>query len=314
MEGYMLVAVSILIFAFIIYIIFAKFKNGVITFFNSGLHSHGEFADFIIALAAHISKKRKEIEEYNPRLYVGDERWLLDSQGPKTFYFLDEIQVDDFYYQINQPQLSEYSEREKLTGGMEGGVNLNPISLKGHKGHEAEKTSKFHIESSIASRYSIIENYLKDNQLLRYGIAQFYTDELQRQKFYDTCDNLEKEFNYKITEEERLKHWINLNKENAYPTLEEIKLITGTLVLQQDFDTEIENDQLYLSFIHPINEYLEEKDRDVKICIYCSKEKLTHSGKIFIIPGKTIKATCIGKVIRWDGQRKSLDINPIAIF
>lgn len=313
MTGYIIIALAIAILALVIYTIWTKTKSGVGTFFTSGLNPHGEFADMILTLAEHINKKKKEYE-YNPRFYIEDERWLLDSQGPKTFYYLDEFQINDLYSQINQSPLSEYSEREKSTSGIEGGVDLNPVAFKGNKGAETERTRKFLPDNSVASKYSIIENYLKDNQLLNYGIAQFYTDEAQRHKFNESCDNLEKEYKFKITEDERTKHWISLNKENAYPTLEAIKLISGNIAIQQNFSIEEQDGQVKLYFQHPINEYLEEKDRHVKICISCSKEKLTSSGKNYIIAGKTIKATCIGKIIRWDEQTKSLDINPIAVF
>lgn len=149
---------------------------------------------------------------------------------------------------------------------------------------------------------------------MNYGIAKFYTDEAQRHKFNESCDSLEKDYKFKITEEERAKHWISLNKENAYPTLDDIKLISGNIAIQQNFTIEEQDGQIKLYFKHPINEYLEEKDRDVKICISCSKEKLISSGKNYFVSGKTIKATCIGKIIRWDDQTKSLDINPIAVF
>lgn len=313
MTGYIIIVLAIAILALVIYIIWTKAKTGISTFFTSGLNPHGEFADMILTLAEHINKKKQEYE-YNPRFYIEDERWLLDSQGPKTFYYLDELQINDLYSQINQSHLSEYSEREKSASVIEGGVDLSPFAFKGNRGAETERTKKFLPDNSVASKYSIIENYLKDNQLLNYGIARFYTDEAQRQKFNESCDNLEKDYKFKIEEKERTKHWISLNKENAYPTLDEIKLISGNITIQQDFSIEEKDGQIKLYFKHPINEYLEEKDRDVKICIICSKEKLTPSGQNYIIIGKTIKATCIGKIIRWDDQTKSLDINPIAVF
>ena len=313
MTGYIIIAIAIAILALVIYYVWTKIKNGVGTFFTSGLNAHGEFAEMILTLAEHINRKKQEYE-YNPRFYIEDERWLLDSQGPKTFYYLDEFQINDLYSQINQSSLFEYSEREKSASGMEGGVDLSPVAFKGNRRAEMERTKKFLIDNSIASKYSVIENYLKDNQLLNYGIAQFYTDEAQRQKFNDSCDNLEKEYKFKITEDERTKHWISLNKENAYPTLEEIKLISGNIAIQQNFSIEEKDGQVKLYFQHPVNEYLEEKDRCVKICISCSEEKLTSSGRNYILAGKTIKATCIGKIIRWDDQTKTLEINPIAVF
>lgn len=313
MTGYILITLAIAILSLVIFIVWTKTKNGVSTFFTSGLNPHGEFAELILTLAEHINKKKQEFE-FNPRIYMQDERWLLDRQGPKTFYYLDEYQINDLYSQINQTPLSEFSEREKSASGYEGGVAINPISIKGNKGVETERTKKFQIDNSVAGKYGIIENYLKDNQLLIYGIAQFYTDEAQRHKFIESCDKLEMEYKFKISEGERTKHWVSLNKENAYPTLEAIKHISGNIAIQQNFAIEETDGQIKLYFKHPINEYLEEKDRDVKICISCSKEKLTSSGKNYFVHGKTIKATCIGKIIRWDDQTKSLDINPIAIF
>jgi len=314
MTGYFILAFALILLTLVIYIIWTKIKSGVTTFFSTGLQHHSEIAGLILTIADHIKEKKKEYEVFNPRLYIGDERWLLDSQGPKTFYYIDENQINDLYSQINQTPLLEISEREKSSKGFEGGLTNNPISLKGNKGSETEKTRKYLPDNSIASRYSLIETYLKDNQLLNYRIAQFYTDEGQRIKFNESCDSLEKDYNYKISEEERNKHWITLNKENAYPTLDSIKAFSGKIAIQEDFVIEEKEGQIKLYFKHPLNEYLEVQDRDVKICISCSKEKFTSSGKSFIVAGKTIKATCIGQIIRWDDKEKSLDINPIAVF
>jgi hypothetical protein len=314
MTGYSLIAIAICLLALVIYIIWKKIKNGVSNFFTIGLQPYGEFAELILTLGERINKKRKEEAEFNPRNFIGDERWLLDSQGPKTFYFIDESQVNDMFSQINQKSLLEYSESEKLTTGIEGGISSTPITAKGNKGSAHEKTSKFLIDNSVAGKYNHIENYLKDNQLIQYGIAQFYTDEFQREKFNESCKSLETDFKFKITEADRDKHWITLNKENAYPTLEMIKSTTGNIAIQQDFSIEETNGQIKLYFSHPINAYLEEKDKEVKICISCFQEKLTTSGMNFIKNGKTIKATCIGKIIRWDEINKTLEINPISIF
>lgn len=100
MTGYILIAGAIAILALVIFIVWTKIKNGVGTFFTSGLNPHGEFSDMVLTLAEHISKKKKEYE-YNPRYYIEDERWLLDSQGPKTFYYMDDFQINDLYSQIN---------------------------------------------------------------------------------------------------------------------------------------------------------------------------------------------------------------------
>lgn len=280
------------------------------TYINYGLNPNSEFAELIVNLAEHINKKKQD-SEYNPRDYIDDERWLLDSQGPKTFYYLDEAQINDLYSQINQNSLLEYTEREKSALAKEGGVTSKPLVIRGNKTSESEKTSRFQPDNSTASKYSVIENFLKENELLNYSFAQFYTNEYFLLKFHESCNKLEEEFNYKISKEERSIHWINLNKENAYPSLEKIKLISGNIAIQQNFIIEEFQGLIKLNFDHPINEYLEEKDRGVKICINCSKESLTPSGKTYIVSGKTIKATCIGKVIRWDEGSRALEINPI---
>lgn len=315
MKENILIVIAIIfgLLALVIFFIWHKTKKSVTSFFSFGLNPSGEFAELVLTLADYIDKKKKE-NEHDPRLYIGDERWLLDSQGPKTFYYLDNTQINDLYSQISQTRLSEYSERKKSSVGMDGGITYSPVSVKGKKDAESEQISTYTVDTSVASKYSVIEDYLKDNQLINYGVAKFYTDEFQRQRFNESCDRLESEFKFIVTEEERNDHWISLNKENANPTLEEIKLISGNIAIQQDFNIEEDNGQIKLYFIHPINEYLENKDKDVKICISCSRDKLTSSGENYIIVGKTIKATCIGKVIRWDEDQKALYINPIAIF
>ncbi len=314
--GYLLIAGAIIVFGIIIYIIYSKIKGGVITFFTSGLNPHGEFSQLILSMADYINKKKNTQEESFPRHFIDDDRWLLESQGPKTFYYIDERQINDMYAQINQaPRLEEVTEKEKASSGVDGGLSSTAVSIKGTKGSESEKTKKYSIDNSAPSKYSYVESYLKDNLLINYGIAKFYTDHTQRVKFEEACNKLEQEFKFKVSENDRNQHWISLNKEFAYPTLDGIKNSSGNIAFQEDFTILEEVDgKVKLFFTHPINSFLEDGDKNVRICINCSKENLTQAGKTFLVSGKTIKATCVGKIIRWDEQTKSLDINPIAVF
>ncbi|MES2654360.1 MAG: hypothetical protein V4620_02165 [Bacteroidota bacterium] len=315
MIAVIIVAVGLIILGLIIFVIYLKVKGGVTNFLTNGLNPHDEFSTLILSMADYIQQKRAAMDLYLPRYFVDDERWLLDSQVPKTFYYIDESQINDMYSQLNSShKLEEFTEKEKQAKGFDGGISGSALSIKGNKATESERTKKFTLDISTPSKYNFIETYLKDNILINYGIAKFYTDDTQKIKFYESCEKLEEDFKFKISETERDKHWINLNKELSYPTLEGIKNSSGNIAFQEDFSIEHIDEHVKLFFIHPINQFLEEKDKNIRICISCTKQNLTQLGNTFFLTGKTIKATCLGKIIRWDEQTKTLEVNPIAIF
>ena len=209
-----IIAIAIVIFGLIILVLYYKVKGSVTNFFTYGLNPHDEFSTLVLSMADHIRQKRSEVDQFMPRHFIGDERWLLDSQGPKTFYYIDANQINDMYSQLSSAhKLEEFTEKEKSAKGFDGGISGRTLSLKGNKATESERTKKFTLDVSTPSKYSFIETYLKDNMLINYGIAKFYTDDTQKIKFNESCDSLEKEFKFKISEEARNTHWINLNKE-----------------------------------------------------------------------------------------------------
>lgn len=303
--------------SFFAYRVFKKFKSGVISLFEygEGLEPYGPFSDIVLTVAEHINKKRKLHETSTPTFYRNEERWLLESTGLKTFYLIDERQINDFYSQINlSPVLQEITEKEKSTKLLEAGISNTPINIKGNTTGELEKTSKYAIDNSIVTKYGHVENYLKEYELISYGIAPFYSDERKKVLFYNSCDQLQVEHGFEITTEQREKHWIKLNQEYALPFLDEIKHTSGNVAIQETFNIVENEDTFQLIHLHKINDFLPDKEQGVSIVIMANKSNLSQSGKSFFINGKTIKVTCLGKVITWDDETRSLIINPISIF
>lgn len=128
------------------------------------------------------------------------------------------------------------------------------------------------------------------------------------------CTKMEDVYKYKIDLEARETHWIKLNREYANPILEQIKNLSGNVAFQEDFLVISKEDHFELSYIHRINQYLDTDSKKVSISCHLPKNNLTSTGKSYIIADKYIKATCIGKIIRWDESERCLIINPIAIF
>lgn len=69
-----------------------------------------------------------------------------------------------------------------------------------------------------------------------------------------------------------------------------------------------------LTYDHPINEDLEPSTPVVGIRVACTLDGLTFSGKTAFADGESVKATCVGKIVRWDDAMWQLVINPIAIY
>ena len=90
---------------------------------------------------------------------------------------------------------------------------------------------------------------------------------------------------------------------------------TGYVAIQTEFSImEILGDVYILSFVHPLNEYLPQEDKKVRIRATCAKGCMTSSGVSTFKKDKSVKITCLGKVVSWDNEDKILEISPIAIY
>ena len=153
-----LIFIAIVSFFLIFFYIGSKIKKATIEIieYGEGLEPYGTLSDIIITLSDKIQKKRQNLSINQPKFYENQERWLLDSQKLKTFYYLDEDQVNNFYSQINiQPRIQEYSEREKKSSSLEGGVSQGILTARGNKSGELESTSKFLVD------FNVIKNMMK---------------------------------------------------------------------------------------------------------------------------------------------------------
>jgi len=50
------------------------------------------------------------------------------------------------------------------------------------------------------------------------------------------------------------------------------------------------------------------------LSLVCNREHILNAALTVLVPGETVRATCFGSIIRWDGKQKTLVLLPVSIY
>jgi len=243
-------------------------------------------------------------------------REAFKQTGPRTFYYIDEVQVQDLYDQISEevePQTIETEEEQQSQAGVS--ANLKILSPKYDRGKKTHTKKTFEVKHTPAVMYSKIEEYLIEKGMITFGIEDFTYDESSIKEFSSMCDQMKNKFNFAVPVDLQ-NHFINDKKRGyAIERSKEVSNTSGLIAVQAEFTVidEKENSRI-LSFAHPLNQFLGSEDKPLSIEITCACDHLSPSGSHTFVSNSSVKVSCLGKLIRWDDKKHGLSINPIAIF
>lgn len=236
--------------------------------------------------------------------------------GPKTFYYLDESQVKDLYPQAFQEREPTRIETRESKGTKKGiSAKFKFISPKYEKDSAQEKTEIYDIKQNLSIMYNKVEKYLSQRDKVKFGLEEFEFEESQINEVNSLFDKMRDEYKLNVPKDMQDKIVSDKMKEFALQNIEKLYTSSGYVAIQNEFSViEIHNSTYLLSFSHPLNEYLPQGEANVRIQITCAKKYMSSSGESIFKKDKSVKITCLGKVVSWNSQDKILEINPIAIY
>ncbi len=241
---------------------------------------------------------------------------VFQKMGPKTFYYLDESQVKDLYPQVFQelePKRIETRESKETKKGIS--AKFRFIEPKYERDRAEETTKTYDVARTPPMMYNRVEQYLLEKGRMTFGLEEFEFDKSSIDEFKSMCDQMRSKFNFNIPDGLRDNYISDKMREFTLQRVKELSGSTGYVAIQTEFSIiDIPDDAYILSFVHPLNEYLPQEDKKVIIQVTCAKECMTSSGGSIFKKDKSVKITCLGKVVSWNNEDKILEISPIAIY
>lgn len=255
----------------------------------------------------------------------------IQKVGPKTFYYIDESQVNDLYPQVFQelePKRIETRESKETKKGITATLRL--IEPKYERGR-AEETIKIYDATQTPSiMYNKVEQYLLEKGKVTFGLEEFEFEKSPIDEFKSMCDQMRSKFNFNIPEDLQANFVSDKMNELALQHIERLFTSSGHVAIQTEFTIidipehwTIEERHTFgtpprnayiLSFVHPLNEHIPQEKTKVRIQITCAKKYMTPSGVSTFKKDKSVKITCLGKVGSWNNEDKILEVSPIAIY
>ncbi len=241
---------------------------------------------------------------------------VFQKMGPKTFYYLDESQVKDLYPQVFQelePKRIETRESKETKKGISAKFRL--IEPKYERGRAEETTKIYETKQTLSMMYNRVEQYLLEKGRMTFGLEEFEFEKSSIDEFKSMCDKMRSKFEFDIPEDLQANFVSDKMREFALQRVKVLSGSTGYVAIQTEFSIiDIPSDAYILSFVHPLSEHLPKEDKKGRIQVTCAKECMTSSGVSTFKKDKSVKITCLGKVVSWNNEDKILGISPIAIY
>ena len=243
-------------------------------------------------------------------------RELFTNRAIKTFYFLDEQQVQSLHAQISEePELKRVEKRRKkgTTKSIRGKL---PLVEPGFEVNNQQETTEYYEKGSTPEKmYNEVERYLLINEEIIFGMEEFDFDKTSIEDFESMCEQMKDRFEFEIPGNFQEEYISSKIKEYALAHVEEISNCSGYIAILSEFSVKSRSDGVrILSIFHPLNDYLSEGDVRVEINITCTEENINPSAIHAMKNGKSFKGTCLGKVVNYNPGKGIWEINPIAVY
>lgn len=229
----------------------------------------------------------------------------------KNFYYIDKEQVNNLYSQafkeIEPSKIQTKKSKNTKTGF--------DFKFKHVRDDANEVMEEFNIEQTPSRKYNKVEKYLIEKGDVTFALEEFEYDKSHIDKFNSMCKQMETKFRTPIplgVQEEYIEEKM---KEFAIKCLEKISKSEDYISIHSLFTViEIKENEYILSLNHSLNKHIRGRDKNVTFQIICTKKDMNSSGINAFKKDKLINITCLGIVIGWNENDKTLEINPIAIY
>ncbi|MGD8717753.1 MAG: hypothetical protein PVH29_02925 [Candidatus Zixiibacteriota bacterium] len=271
------------------------------------------------------SKKKQRFLPQKKEGIIEKKREAILSTGPKSFYYLDRDRVADLFNQITkdpEPKEIEKTEDATTTKDVSGKIepkiaNLEVGGIKGgyEEGTRVQTKKKYELERNFPKMYNEVEKYLIVESPVTFGAEDFEYDETSFEEIRSLFSKMRDEYEFDIPDDMERKLIFDNLATLGKSKIEELSAVQDFIAVQGEFTVyKVNENQRDLELSHPINQFLPESEKKVHFRISCAEEYLNLGAKSAFEQGSSTKITCLGKIVRWDGDDRNLIITPIAIY
>jgi len=248
---------------------------------------------------------------------IAERRAAIIAAGPKTFYYLDSSQIEDLYAQMvseSEPGTIEVQEKKSRSAGVD--VRLRFLSPKFGRSRDSQITKKYEGAPAVGTMYNRAETALFRRNDVNFGLELYQPDRSAVAEFQAMVQTMRDTFNFTIPDDLQQSYVQDSYQTVAENRIRQLKAASGYAALQATFKVSnvSAKNRCDLVFDHPVNEDLEPSTPVIGIRVVCAPDGLTSSGRGAFGDGESVKATCVGKIVRWDDERWQLVINAIAMY
>lgn len=282
-----------------------------------------------------IAAMRKQRLEGKEELFILEEKWASEKESLKekrkseiqkrhflkNFYYINDNLLESLYNQIPQILEPKQISVQKTTGSQTGKSLTIPIGgVEGIRTEENQIVEKYQIkELSSGEKFNRLQDYLIKNDFIILGLEEFNYNKYIIEAFEKSCVKMLKSFNF-ITPQENKEEYISTKKkEYALQYIQELQNILTksigeryTIIREKFTIVEITENFFKLSFTHPLNEHLLDKENEIQIQIECAMEFMKKRGKTYFKKNESIPIICLGSIIIM--VENILKVEPIAIY
>jgi len=240
---------------------------------------------------------------------------LLLSEGPRTFYFIDEEAVNELYPQIFRdadPVEMETKESETKTGGIKGKLHL--VEPKMGRSTEVSVKKKYLVEQNLGAKYNQIERFLLENDQVSLGLEDFDESELAVEDFRNMCRQMDERFQFKVPEDLQEQYIKQQEEALAVKKVEELEKAHDYLLLRGAFSVSSSDDNWLMVYEHPLNKNVHTLEKRAMISFICPKASSKLAGSATFSSSSRVNLTVLGKVVCWQEVTWILSISPLAIY
>lgn len=267
-----------------------------------------------------VEKKFREKEIIDIPLPDEKKKKEITRKSLKSFYYLDENQINYLLPQIKDEKISLTRIETNESNSSNISIKAAPLPLEANTENNNSKQRKqiYEVkETGVVKMYQEIEAHFFNSAEIKFGL-----EDIPREKIYygvelfkEKCNEL-KVFGYEISEEEQKNHIEKHLSKNMERAVQRISKTTGYIALQIDTELTEKGDTMYeLTYDHPLNEFLfNDSDKPMKFKLLCIKSNVTQNGMAILKKNRKFNVTAIGKITGWDSDNRILEIVPIAIY
>ncbi len=255
-------------------------------------------------------RRLRALEQGEGRVPSAERVLNITSGMPRVFYYVDDVDVRSMYSQLHEAgsvPLSRDTERETV-GDISARLGRNGFSIGGKRGRAAKERAKYEPESDADRMYIAVEKTLLAGGKLAALDLLSGVDTAPLAEFDDLVDRLERSEGFDVPSAAISAIYSGWEEHQEREGVRRLSELSGYVVIRADYQVgAAEQGDLLLS-VSPTTVV------KAVIKLRLTSDFMRQGGRNAIVSKGNIRATCVGKVVRWDELVHELSVLPIAVF